>query len=138
MSAREVSNSDDVIDSRDVIARIEELENEQDTLQGALDGGSQEDINALDAWESEGGEELKTLLALAEQCEGYSGDWPDGATLIRESYFQTYAEELAGDIGAIDPKATWPNNCIDWERAARELAMDYTHVDFDGVTYLVR
>lgn len=27
---------------------------------------------------------------------------------------------------------------IDWERAAEELRMDYTAVDFDGVTYWVR
>lgn len=27
---------------------------------------------------------------------------------------------------------------VDWERAARELQMDYTPVEFDGVTYWVR
>ena len=26
----------------------------------------------------------------------------------------------------------------DWERATRELQMDYTEVDFDGVTYWIR
>ena len=28
--------------------------------------------------------------------------------------------------------------CIDWAQAARELRMDYTSVDFDGVTYWIR
>lgn len=48
------------------------------------------------------------------------------------------AQELAEDIGAIDSDAVWPNNCIDWERVARELQMDYTAVDFSGVTYWTR
>jgi antirestriction protein len=37
-----------------------------------------------------------------------------------------YAEELAEDIGAIDHDAGWPMNCIDWDRATRELSMDYS------------
>lgn len=81
--------------------------------------------------------EYKALKELEEQAEGYS-DWKDGATLIRESYFKDYAQQLAEDIGAVNADATWPNNCIDWDQAARELEVDYTQVDFDGVTYLIR
>jgi len=36
-----------------------------------------------------------------------------------------FAQQLAEDIGAIDPKAGWPNNCINWEWAAQELMYDY-------------
>jgi hypothetical protein len=83
--------------------------------------------------------ERAALVALAEEAEGYASDWADGAAvLIRDSYFETYAQELADDIGAINSDASWPNDCIDWERAARELQMDYTAVDFDGVTYWIR
>lgn len=81
--------------------------------------------------------EYLSLKDLESQAEGYS-DWQDGAQLIRESYFTDYAQQLAEDIGAVNADATWPNNCIDWEQAARELEVDYTHVDFDGVTYFVR
>ena len=123
----EISNMDDVIDSRDVIARIAELETD---LEGFEDKSGCEFDELSD--------ELASLKALAEQCEGYAADWKHGETLVRDSYFQTYAEELAEDIGAIDSNATWPHNCIDWERAARELRMDYTSVDFDGVTYWIR
>ena len=46
--------------------------------------------------------------------------------------------ELAEDCGMLTNTDSWPNRCIDWEQAARELRMDYTSVDFDGVTYWIR
>lgn len=89
-------------------------------------------------------EELKTLEDFLEECKGnggdhqWEGDWYP-VTCIRESYFKEYAMELADDIGAIKPgEHSWPYTCIDWDQAARELRMDYTGVDFDGVTYYVR
>lgn len=56
-------------------------------------------------------------------------------TMIPASDFTEYAQELAEEIGAIDPAAKWPVYCIDWERAARELKMDYTSVQVNGTTY---
>ena len=153
--ARSIDNADDIIDSRDVIARIEELQEQaQDALEAAAEkhfGCSYGDLSEgqaaecqaylggmLGALDDDEQEELRALLALAAQCEGSVSDWEHGAGLIRDSYFRTYAKELADDIGAINSDATWPNNCIDWERAARELQVDYTCVDFDGITYWVR
>jgi hypothetical protein len=129
------SNSDDVIDSRDIIARIEELREERDAFEGDQDSDANADWSLEDP---EAFEELKALEALAEECEGYAADWRHGEALIRDSYFKTYAQELADDIGAIDANAGWPNSCIDWDRAARELQLDYSSVDFDGVTYWIR
>jgi hypothetical protein len=83
-------------------------------------------------------EELLSLRKLNAQGEESSDDWSYGATLIRDSYFTEYARELTEDIGAIPNDAAWPLHCIDWEWAARELRMDYTPVEFDGVTYWVR
>ena len=151
------SNTDDVIDSRDVIARIEELESERADLveatsevETAVNEAATEDdaedaqtahadaVTALAEWhESDEGKELETLKALADQCEGY-GDWAHGETLIRESYFRDYAMELAEDCGMIPKDLAWPCTCIDWEQACRELKMDYTEVDFDGVSYFMR
>jgi antirestriction protein len=37
---------------------------------------------------------------------------------------EDFAQQLAEDIGAIPADAQWPNNCIDWEQAARDLFMD--------------
>lgn len=113
------SNSDNVIDSRDVIARIDELEGDEDR-------------------DDDDNEELAALKALADKADGYASDWKDGATLIRDDYFETYAEELARDCGMIPNNLAWPCTCIDWEQAADELKQDYTSVDFDGVDYWVR
>lgn len=128
MNATRISNTEDVIDVRDIIARVEELEDE-------LEAGMSE--------ASEVKEDMVPLVALLDELKGnggdeqWRGDWYP-ITLIRDSYFRDYAEELAEDCGMVNKDATWPNNCIDWERAARELRMDYTCADFGGVTYWYR
>lgn len=155
-----VDNGQDIMDSRDIIARIEELESERQDLESAVTEAKEtlsdamDDTSALgpedkedaqqavtDAEEAladwDDAEELKALQALAEEAEG-CGDWAHGETLIRDSYFQEYAEQLADDMGVIDRNATWPCNCINWERAADELQQDYTSVEYDGVTYWLR
>lgn len=114
-----IGNNRNVIDSRDIIARIKYLEGDTDTLD--------EDERT----------ELAALKSLAEEAEGYCPDWTYGATLIRDDYFEDYARELADDIGAVNRDSTWPNNFIDWEAAADALKQDYTEVDFDGVSYWV-
>jgi len=38
---------------------------------------------------------------------------------------EDFAMEIAEETGAIQEEATWPNNCIDWEYAAKELMYDY-------------
>lgn len=162
MARNTPTNMDDVIDSRDVIARIEELQDERAALVEAIES-AQADYDAIKAtdpdadrdtqldalhvaradlveWDDDGydAEELAALKALAEEAEGCASDWHHGETLIRDSHFRDYAMELAEDIGAIPADATWPCTCIDWDQAARELQMDYSAVDFDGVTYWIR
>ena len=58
--------------------------------------------------------------------------------MIREDAFEDYARELAEDIGAVPSDVGWPVYCIDWERAARDLAMDYMSVRFMGDDYYIR
>lgn len=137
-----ISNTDDVIDSRDVIARIEYLREELADLESEADNDTNAAVaeakEALADWQNEYGDELQSLEALASEAEGYAPDWNYGSALIRDDYFQEYAEELANDIGAIDRNPTWPCNFIDWEAAAEALKQDYTCVEFDGVDYWIR
>jgi hypothetical protein len=140
----DVSNGQDVIDSRDVIKRIEDLESERDSFVEVTEAEDEETRSTLEAaklkeWEeTEEGIELKALQSLAEEAEGYASDWRYGEALIRDSYFEEYAEQLAEDIGAIDHNAKWPLNHIDWEAAADELKQDYTSVSYGDVEYWVR
>lgn len=134
---REISNSDDVIDSRDVIARIEELEGEREDHVN-VEGEPLVDGETWDQAQPELAAELATLKKLASEAADYCADWEYGESLIRDSYFKTYAQDLADDCDAIPKDLKWPLTCIDWDQAARELRYDYTSVDFDGVTYWVR
>ena len=131
----EITNSADIIDSREVIARIEYLtsmENQADSSE------IPEDEDYGEVMDDDMREELEALKELAADGETNLSDWEDGETLIRDSYFETYAEELADDIGAIDKDASWPICHIDWEAAAESLQQDYIELDFDGVTYWAR
>jgi hypothetical protein len=135
----------DIIDIRDVIARVEELreardayENDKET-QGLPDGAAPEwaIVNTDDA------AELASLETLLGDCEGNGGDekWEGSwypLTLIHEDYFETYARELAEDIGAINKDAPWPARHIDWAAASEELKEDYTIIEYDGQTYYAR
>lgn len=111
-----------IIDSRDIIARIEEIETE---IIPPMTAHIDAETNA----------ELDGLRAIAE--EGIP-DWQYGATLIREDSFEDYARELAEDIGAIDRDASWPLSYIDWTAAADALKMDYSTVEIDGDDWYYR
>ena len=144
--ARDVSNSADVIDSRDVIRRIEELESELEGLEFKFTGTAAEMGVYLDSLEEshtgdepfdrDAAEEYLTLKALADEAEGCA-DWSYGEALIRESYFVEYCQQLCEDIGDI-PRNMPAYLVIDWEATSKNLRADYSEVDFGGETYLIR
>ena len=111
----EITNSEDIIDSRNIIDRIEYLEDTEDE-------GEKEELRLLKEFEE----------------EVSSSEWTDGITLIRDSYFEDYAHDFAEEIGAISSDVNWPSDCIDWKEATRELRVDYSCVDFEGVDYWYR
>lgn len=126
--ADEISNSEDIIDVRNVIERVEELREMRD-------GDAEHFADGEEA-------ELSALESLLGEMAGYGGDhqWEGQwypVTLIRDDYFPTYAEELAADISNVKG-AEWPFNCIDWQEAAEQLKVDYSCAEFDGVTYWYR
>ena len=119
----QIDNTQDIIDSRDIIARIEELE-------GIENQGSEE------------AQELAILLKVQEQAEDCA-DYQYGEVLIRESYFTDYIKELIDDCYELPKEfnsGAWPwrHMTLDYEAAANEAKDDYTWIDFDGVTYLIR
>lgn len=139
-----IDNTQDVMDSRDIIERIEELEGALTEAQEEA-GGVDSEFDARIAgiikepthWHYKDAVELVALKKLAGEAED-SPDWQYGEALIRESHFTAYAQDLANDFGAVHSDAAWPTNHIDWDAAAEALKSDYFEVDFDGVTYLIR
>lgn len=136
---KEISNTDEIIDSRDVIERIEELESDLETLKEEYDGDD-EDKRGLVQIEQDIEDvniELKPLKALAGEASGYAPDWECGECLIHRDYFVKYCEELLEDIGAL-PAEIPGYIVIDMDATADNLEADYTTVDFDGQEYLIR
>lgn len=125
----------DVIDVRDIIARVEELRACRDEYNDKM--------GDADAWDSVPDGEpaeldmLEGILSELAGCGGdekFDGDWYP-VTLVSDDYFQEYAQNLAEESGMVDTRASWPMNCIDWEQAANELKDDYSSTVIHGFVY---
>ena len=135
------TNTDNIIDSRDIIERIEALENEfemKKEMEESLALGEARVIEyTVNDWAlvDEDGEELLTLKEFAEECEQYSSDWEYGETLIHRNYFNEYMDEMVEDCYQL-PKDLpyWMNITIDYDA----LEQDYISVYLDGDEYLIR
>lgn len=143
-----VDEGEDIIDSRDVIEKIRELENDRDYIKDKLDEAAETEpvdvekkvelekqLREFDEDEDQGGE-LSKLKKLESELEN-EGDWTHGITLINDSYFKQYAMDLAEDVEGMDDRH-WPFTCIDWDQAVKELQHDYSSVEFGSTTYWYR
>lgn len=147
----EPTNRDDVIDSRDIIERIDELETSIDSAYDEYCEARKEieeepldkeawlelEHNADGSIIAEEHAELQALESLQDEASGYAGDWRHGATLVRDSYWVEYVQDMLADIGDL-PRDLPGYIAIDWDKTADNIKVDYTSVDFDGVTYWVR
>lgn len=105
-----------------VLARIEHAEaNREDKKlagdEAVLEMMEQEGINDSMLEAVKAYMELNSTDDLSDFEESYAGAFSDDAE---------FAQDMAENIGAVDDKATWPNNCIDWEEAGKQLMYDYS------------
>ena len=77
-------------------------------------------------------DEIAELQALIADAEGSGHDHP---AYIRDDYWYDFARQEAASIG---PTGGWPYDCIDWEKAAAQLQVDYRQISVFGDTYWVR
>jgi len=83
-------------------------------------------------------EDLESLICFYDELSQY-GDFKYGETIIREDYWVEYCEELCKEVDGIPKDLPWYiANHIDWEGVAKEIAMDYTYVTYDGEDYYIR
>jgi hypothetical protein len=128
---KDLDLTDDIIDVRDIIERIEELEGEIEDYAEKMDDWQANADNVA---------ELETLMAIMEKIKGYGGDeqWRGDwypVTLIRSNYFNEYMDNMVSDCYEV-PKDLPSFMTITLDYVA--LQQDYTSVDIDGITYWCR
>lgn len=148
----DIGNS--VLDSRDIQERIDELNDEKDTfidahIEDALDDHKIDNDNseegfdktaaestAIEAWgNSDEGSELKKLEDLKEEVG--SSEWPHGLTLICDSHWMGYVQDMLEDCS--DYSKNLPHYiAINWNETADNIKADYSEVEIDGTTYFYR
>jgi hypothetical protein len=148
--SRDVSNTEDIVDSRNIENRIDELEELETAVTEArtaleqasadIDDEDREELeSALESAESDfdddSRDELKILRDLRDDVS--SSEWRHGVTLIRRSYWVEYCEDFCKDIGDI-PEEIPSYIEIDWDKTADNLEADYSTTDWDGIEYLYR
>ena len=145
--------SQNVIDTRDIQDRIDEIESDIESLEEEIselseeideldedDSGNKNEIDLkLDDIEDKRGqiedlqEELSMLLDVKQEVPEFSY----GETLIHENYWVEYVQELCEDCGYISKDFPYWIE-IDWEATAKNVAMDYSTIELDGNTYYFR
>ena len=136
-----------VTDAESAYNACDESAESEEQLQELADelASARKELADAEAWAEENpddAEELATLATLLNEMQGYGGDhqWRGDwypATLIRESYFVEYCQDLLEDIGDL-PKDLPGYIAIDWNKTADNLRVDYTESEYEGVTYLYR
>ena len=125
--------TDDIMDSHDIIERIEEL----DALLENMEDPELSDEDRNEAADEFDRDEYDALKALAEEAEGDISDWAYGETFISEDYFTAYCMETLADIGYI-PRDIPGWIVIDEEATAENMKVDYTEFEYMGTTYYAR
>ena len=128
MLTTELDLTADTIDVRDIIARVEELD--------------EIFADCPDNLTAEQGAELAELRAILDQLKGYGGDeeWRGDwypTMLIADFAFEDHARELLEDCGTIPKDLPW-YVAIDWETTAQHIQGDYTSVDVGSTVYWYR
>ena len=128
-TTKNVDLTADIIDVRDIIARVEAIESEgDDTFLADTDPETLGEVRTLrmilNDLESNGGDEQ------------FRGEWYP-LTLIAEHYFTMYVREMLEDCGDI-PRDLPVWVAIDWQSTAANVAVDYSTVTIQGREYLYR
>lgn len=149
-----ISNTNETINSLDVIDRIEELKAEISSIdetflkklielkrdENKLNNQklSKEDVDAL--LENYGEEiyelntELKELTDFENNVKQYPSNWDNGTTLVHKEYFAEYCKDLVKDAAGKIPSYVE----IDWNKTADNILCDYNEVEFGYETYLIK
>ena len=132
----------DIIDVRDIIARVEELREQVEEIKVDFNEGADEEQEARNHPDFSNAlfDELQTLEnLLSDLCgnggdEQWEGDWYP-VILIKDSYFEESMDEMVADCYDM-PKnlPSFMTVTLDYDA----LKQDYTECEFEGDTYYYR
>ncbi|QFG12146.1 Hypothetical Protein OBI_RACECAR_306 [Arthrobacter phage Racecar] len=134
-------STDDILDLRDLAETAREASAilEDDEQDESEKEDAKETLEALASMLSDMGYSVEALEedAVADELQSIGNNYE--CTLIAESHFQSYCEELCEDLGYLpkDLPAFLSNN-INWSGVADDLKDDYNEVELDGETYFIR
>jgi predicted nuclease with TOPRIM domain len=155
--SEEIDFSENIIDTRDIIEKYEEIDNELTNSRERIEEIREElkplsrdipdqeedyyalkdELNDLEGYIEDLIQENLVLMDFVDKYEDEIPEFTDGAVLIRDDYFVEYAQQLADDIYDIED-SRWPFCHIDWDEAAEALQQDYAIVEIAGDVYWYR
>lgn len=121
---------DSIIDSRDIIDRFNELQNEYDSIREDDPSGCK-----LALWsQGKDGKEYYLLQEFIKEA-AFTTDWEYGTALIHESYFEEHMDETIADYYELPKNLPfWMEITYDYE----VLKQDYKAVELANHIYFVR
>ena len=133
------------LDTRDLNDRKIELEGYRDALDTArallaeaeTEQEKEQAQESVELAEIDFGEAEAEELAELEELESEISEWRHGETLILDSDFVEYVEDMLKDCGDLPKDIPW-YIAIDWQKTADNIAMDYSIVTYQGQDYYVR
>lgn len=151
------SNNMKTIDTRDLKEKREELQQQilddfNEKFETEFDDFDEITLERLDIddFEEMGRDTIeeftdywKPEYRMIEEIDGIESEvgneFDYGCTLIPESDFTKYCEDLVQDVGDL-PKGipSYIRNNIDWDGVAEDLKVDYSELQYEGETYLYR
>lgn len=147
MFENKYDGTDEQIDSRDIIEKIEEL---TDEFIAATEDGVEPDEwidprdcqMSADDWKlglsDDDAELLAALIKFREEEDGnYDDSFADGVFFIHADDFTDAMKEMCEDVGYL-PKDTPDWLVIDWEKTSDNLRADYRESNLRGGEYWAR
>lgn len=93
----------------------------------------------LEIWNFDYEDDLNTIKEINYIEEEIGEEFQYGVHLIEEKDFTEYCQQFEEDCGYIGRDLpTWITNNIDWDGVADDLRVDYSEIDYQGVSYLYR
>lgn len=136
----------EIMDSRDIIERVEILKSDclglKQDIRNALKRGEILHTKHLKFIKEHIEDEISLLSKFRLECEEYTSEFQYGETIIGYHYFEEYCQECANDWGYLshhDSDFSNPlYNFIDWKEWAEYLKHDYAEITCEGNNYYIR